>query len=501
MTTSTPSPSGSTAKESPRFDVASHVPDGRQLIGGEWVAAVSGDTIDIVDPSAGAAIGAVPAGDRADVDLAVTSAEGAFEAWRDVDPRVRARQLRAWADLLEERAADLAMLEAIEVGRPYQGPVDLASGVHFVAGLVDKLGGQTLPTTHPDVLAFSVREPLGVCASIVPWNSPGILMLKSVAPALAAGNSMVVKPAEDAPLACLAIAGAAVDAGLPPGILNVVTGLGAVAGAALSGHRGIRHMSFTGSGPTGTAVMQACAENIVPVQLELGGKTPHIVFADADLPRAVPTIVRQVTRNAGQICYAGTRLLVHRSIADQVVEALADEMRRVRVGAWFEDVDMGPLINAAQQAKVLQYVDAGVHEGARLVVGGSRPEGSQYEHGYFVEPTLFADVDASMCIAQEEIFGPVLAVLTFDSEAEAIELANGTRFGLAAALWTSDIGRATRCAKRLEAGQVYVNTFGSTMAIGAPFGGYKQSGFGRTSGADSVLDYTQLKSVIIDGRA
>ncbi len=480
------------------LDPAALVAPGQHWIGGEWRAALDGRTLDVLDPSTGAALAAVPAGGAADVDAAIDAAEAAFPAWRALDPTKRAAVLRRWADLLLEHGRELGILESMEVGRPYVGPADVGTTVHSMAGLADKITGETLPVSRPTMLGFTLREPLGVCASIVPWNSPAILMMKSLAPALTAGNVMVVKPAEDAPLTCLLIAKLAGDAGIPPGVVNMVTGYGAEAGAALAGHRGIRHLSFTGSGETGKAVMRACADNLVPLHLELGGKTPQIVFRDADLDRAIPTIVRQLTRNAGQICYAGTRLLVDAAIKDDVVAAVEVEMAKVRVGAWNEDVEMGPLINAKQQQRVLDYVGVGVAEGARLVVGGAKPGGASYEDGFFVEPTMFTDVTSDMRIASEEIFGPVLAVLDFEDVDDAIAVANSTPYGLATAVWTRDVGRAVQMAKGVESGQVYVNTFGSAGVVGAPFGGYKRSGFGRNGGPETVREYTQVKAVIVD---
>jgi aldehyde dehydrogenase (NAD+) len=279
----------------------------------------------------------------------------------------------------------------------------------------------------------------------------------------------------------------------------VVTGYGTEAGAALPVHPLIRHMSFTGSPETGSKVMELCAKNLVPLHLELGGKSPQIVLRDADLAKAVPTIVNQLILTTGQVCFAGTRLLVEKELRSDIVKAIADEMQKVRIGAWNEDVDMGPLINSKQEKRVFNYLDIGRSEGAKVVTGGGKPEGSHYERGFYVEPTLFDEVRPDMRIAQEEIFGPVLSVLTFNDSEEAIEIANGTQYGLAASVWTSDIKRAVRIVRGIQAGQVYVNTYGFGSVIGAPFGGYKHSGFGRTVTHESILEYTQVKSVILDG--
>src|SRR5690606_16846171 len=312
-------------------------------------------------------------------------------------------------------------------------------------------------------------------------------------------NVMVTKPAEDAPLTCLFLARLALEAGLPAGVFNIVTGYGTEAGAALPVHPLVRHMSFTGSPETGARVMELCAKNLIPLHLELGGKSPQIVLRDADLDEAVPAIVKRLVHNAGQTCFTGTRLLVEKDLRADVVAAISEEMRKVRIGAWNEDVDMGPLISSKQEQRVLGYLDIGREEGAHVVTGGQKPEGEKFQRGFFVEPTLFDEVKPDMRIAQEEIFGPVLSVLTFDDPEEAIEIANGTKYGLAAGIWTRDMKRAIRLVRGIQAGQVYVNTYGFQSVIGAPFGGYKHSGFGRTVSYETILDYTQLKSVIIDG--
>jgi aldehyde dehydrogenase (NAD+) len=472
--------------------------DGTQLIGGQWVRAVSGETIKVINPATGELLLRVPRGAAADIDAAVQAAAAAFPAWRDTSPVARAGLLRRWAGLCREQEHDIDVLERMEVGRPRWGPSPVPGTIDYVAGLADKVTGQTLPSASPDVLGLTIREPYGVCGSIIPWNVPGPIMVTDVAPAIATGNTIVVKPAEDAPLTCLLLGKLALEAGIPPGVINIVTGYGSEAGAALPVHPLVRRMSFTGSPETGSAVMAGCAKSLIPLHVELGGKAPQIVLNDADLSRAIPVIVGSITLNTGQVCAAGSRVLVAKSLRAKLVAALAERFAQVRVGPWYEDVQMGPLISARQERRVLGYLDIGRAEGAEVVVGGHKLTGAQYDHGFFVAPTIFDRVTPDMRIAQEEIFGPVLSVLSYSSEDEAVEIANGTRYGLNACVWTSDISRAVRLARRIQAGQVTINGFGSGGVIGAPWGGYKHSGFGRTMSAESVLDYTQIKTVVIN---
>jgi len=473
--------------------------DGAQLIGGEWVPARSGELIDVVDPSTTDPIARVPRGTAEDVEAAVVAAERAFPAWRDLDATSRGRLIFAWATLVEQRGGDLDRLESTEVGRPSWGPPPMAGQLRFIAGQADKVQGVSLPTHSPEHLGLTLREPYGVVGAIIPWNAPGPMFVTEVGAAIAAGNCIVIKPAEDAPLTPLALAKLAQDAGIPPGVINVVTGYGGEAGAAIPAHPRIARVGFTGSPQTGAQVMEACARNLTPLHLELGGKSPQVVFPDADLDAAVPAMTMGITLNTGQICAAGSRVVVHRSRHAELVERLAAQMQTITVGPGHQQVTMGPLISERQRRRVLGYIDLGREAGAEVVTGGGVPAGEAYARGYFVEPTLFDNVDPGMRIAQEEIFGPVLSVIAVDDEEEAVAVANGTDYGLVASVWTNDVGTAVRMSRRLQAGQVAVNAPLGAGVIGGPFGGYKRSGFGRTMGADAVLDWTQVKTVSLRG--
>lgn len=471
------------------------VVDGAQLIGGEWVPSRTGRTLDVINPANRERLASVPRSDASDIDAAVEAAERAFPAWRDLNATARAALLFRWAALIEEHSAEIDQLESQEVGRPHWGPPPMAGQLRFIAGQADKVQGVSLPTYSPDALGFTLREPYGVVGAIIPWNAPGPMFVTEVGAAIAAGNTIVMKPAEDAPLTPLALAKLSIEAGIPAGVINVVTGYGHEAGAALPAHPRIRRMGFTGSPFTGSLIMAACAKNLTPLHLELGGKSPQVVFPDADLDVAVPAMVSGITLNTGQICAAGSRVVVLRSVHDELVERLATQMQKITVGPWHQPVNMGPLINEKQHDRVLGYIEAGKDAGADLVTGGGVPRGGDYGDGFFVEPTLFDGVSPDMKIAREEIFGPVLSVIAVDDEREAIEVANGTDYGLVASVWTSDVGTAIRMSRALQAGQVAVNNALGAAVIGGPFGGYKSSGFGRTMGADSVLEWTQVKTV------
>ncbi|MBM7517001.1 aldehyde dehydrogenase family protein [Nocardioides nitrophenolicus] len=479
---------------------ATAAPSGDHLgtfIGGSWLERES--SFDSVDPATGEAFGQISASEVADVDRAVAAARAAARDWARTSPSERGAILGRWAGLVFQNQDRLAALEARDVGKPLSGGllnVQIAGSIlQFTAGAADKLTGATLPTRSPDYFGFTRREPHGVCAIVLPWNVPAVLGAANLAPALAAGNTVVLKPSEVAPLVIHALVELGEEAGLPPGVLNVLTGVGAELGATLVGHPGVDHISFVGSVATGRLVMQAAAQNLTPLKVELGGKSPNLVFADADLDVAVPAIVRSITENAGQNCNAGSRLLVHADVADDVRSRVVAAMAEVRIGAWHEDLDMGPLVNAVQHARVSGLVSSALGDGVELLLGGGRPSG--HADGSFLAPTVLSVTDRTAPIVGQEIFGPVLTVETFTDDADALALANGTDFGLLACIWTGDVSRALRMAGEIGAGQVSVNQFSDAGVIGMPFNMAKQSGFSSGNGYRGMYEFTREKAVAV----
>jgi aldehyde dehydrogenase (NAD+) len=480
------------------------------FIAGRWRAGDSGQTLPLINPSDGSELTRIARGNAADIDAAVRAAQVALEgeggiegeragAWGRLTATERGRLLLKMSALVLEQADELARLEALDVGKPLkQGRADavaLARYLEFYGGAADKVHGETIPFAN-GYTALTLREPHGVTAHIVPWNYPMQIIGRSVGAALAMGNACVLKPAEEACLTALAFARIADAAGLPAGALNVVPGLGEEAGAALSAHRDVRHISFTGSVAVGTLIQTAAAKNAIPVTLELGGKSPQIVFADADLDAALPFLVNSGIQNAGQTCSAASRILVERAIFDEVVSRMADRYGALRVGPALDDLDIGPVISARQREIVQGYLDvvrdSGLHIAAQAPLPATLPPG-----GCWVAPTLVADVNPGHRIAQEEIFGPVQAVIPFEGEREALAIANGTAFGLVAGVWTRDGSRALRMARKLQCGQVFVNNYGAGGGIELPFGGVKHSGHGREKGFEALYGFSVLKTVAL----
>jgi len=472
------------------------------LIDGKRVPALSGKRFETRNPATGDLLATVAQGAAEDVDRAVKSARAAFEGpWRRMKPVERQRIMLRLADLVEENYEELAMLDTLDLGAPYartiMGKARAGALLRYYAGQATLITGDTIDNSAPgDVLSHTLKEPIGVVAAINPWNGPIGMSVWKAGPVLAAGCTLVMKPAEQTPLSALRFGELCLEAGVPPGVVNILTGMGD-AGAALSAHPDVDKIAFTGSTGVGEKILRAAAGTMKRVTVELGGKSPNIVFADADLDKAVPAAAMAVFANSGQICSAGTRLFVQSSIHDEFMERLAAFTKTIKVGdPLHPETQIGPVVSAPQLEKILGFIDTANSEGARPLVGGSRMAGANYDGGYFIEPTIFTHVTDDMTIAREEIFGPVLSAFTFDTIEEMLARANATEFGLASGVWTRDLATAHRMSRGIRAGSVWVNCY-QMLDPGVPFGGYKMSGFGRESGPHHIEDYLETKSVWI----
>ncbi|WP_093635271.1 aldehyde dehydrogenase family protein [Paraburkholderia aspalathi] len=472
------------------------------LIDGQWRPSASGKTFSTSDPSTGRIVASIAEGSERDVDMAVAAARRAFEgAWRKFKPFERQRLLLRLADLVDEHFEELATIETIDMGAPITrtrgGRQRVVGLIRFYAGLATAIHGETIENSIAgEVFSYTLKEPVGVVGAIVPWNSPIGLGIWKIAPALATGCTVVLKPAEQASLSLLRLGELICEAGFPDGVFNVVTGFGNV-GAALSAHPDVNKITFTGSTETGQAIIRASAGNVKRLSLELGGKSPDIVFADADIEAAALGAANAVFVNSGQMCIAGSRLYVEHGIYDEFVARVAEYGANMRVGAPLDpDTQMGPLVSGEQLDRVTGYMAAGVREGARAVTGGARLHGAAWSQGFFVPPTVFAGVKDSMSIAREEIFGPVISAMPFTDIDDVIHRANDTAFGLGSGVWTRDVGKAHRVSAAIQSGTVWVNCY-LPLDPAVPFGGYKMSGYGRESGIHHVDEFLNVKSVFL----
>lgn len=471
-------------------------------IGGRWQASATGETFDVLDPANGELIAKAARGNAADIDAAVRAARKSFESrvWRGKTGAERSQILWTYADLVEANLDELCYLEIIDNGMPYAFAEYVvratAEWLRHYARLAPNIFGRNVSNAVSGAQtyhAYSAHEPVGVAGLITPWNGPIVTFALKVAPALAAGCSVVVKPAENTPLTALRMGEIAADAGIPDGVLNIVTGFGQEAGAALVNHPDVDKISFTGSTAVGKSIVQASAGNLKRVTLELGGKSPCIVLDDADMDLAIPAAAMAIFANTGQVCFAGSRLFVQRKSFDRVVDGIADFSKTLKIGSGLNrENNLGPLISSVQQKRVLDYVEVGQSEGAKLVAGGQKVDGN----GFFVEPTIFADINANMRIVREEIFGPVLVATPFDELDEVVGAANDTRYGLGAGIFTTNLNHAHRLADRIEAGNIWVNCYG-LLHPALPFGGYKESGWGREAGTEGIEAFLEKKSVVM----
>ena len=477
------------------------MPDGEILVGGDWLKPSDGKTLPVFNPSDGSEFAKIARGGARDIDAAVKAARAALDGpWGKLTAVERGRLMSKLAHTIVEHAEELAILECKDTGKPLaQGRADstaLARYFEFYGGAADKIHGETIPFMN-GYTVMTLREPHGVCGQIIPWNYPMQIFGRSAAAALTMGNAIVVKPAEEACLSILRIGQLMLDIGFPKGAVNIVPGLGEEAGAALADHPGIDHMSFTGSRAVGTLVQAAAARYNRPVTMELGGKSPQVVFADADYDAALPFITRAIIQNAGQTCSAGSRLLVEDRAYDDFVGRVAEKFKALRAGPWDRDLDCGPLISKQQKERVEGFIAKAEQAGVKRVAGGevaaNAPSG-----GYYVAPQIFGEVPPDHLLAQEEVFGPVLAAIRFKDEADAIRIANATPYGLVAGIWTKDGGKQMRLARAIKAGQIFVNNYGAGGGIELPFGGMKGSGFGREKGLAALNEFAAIKTVAIN---
>lgn len=480
------------------------VRDYKMFIGGAWVDARSGKTFETINPYTGKVWATVPEADAEDVEAAVDAARRAFDEgpWGKMTGTERARLMRRLAELIADHTEELATIESMDNGkllRETRGQLSaMSEWFYYFAGAADKIQGETIPSDKPNFFVYTRREPLGVVGAIMPWNSPLFLLTWKLAPALASGCTFVVKSAEQTPASTLEFAKLIQEAGFPDGVFNVVTGYGATTGSALVRNPGVDKIAFTGSTETGKRVMKDAAEHIAKVTLELGGKSPNIVFDDADLDAVVNGVVAGIFAATGQTCIAGSRLIVQESIHDELVKRLVEKARSIKLGNPLDmETEMGPIAFKEQLDKVQSYINIGLEEGAELVYGGKAPSEAELQDGFFIEPTILTGVNNKMRVAREEIFGPVLSVIAAKDEEEIVRQANDSPFGLGAGIWTKDVQRAHRVAHALRAGTIWINSY-RTISFNTPFGGYKMSGIGRENGLESIKEYTQVKSVWVE---